>query len=97
MIYCCHCYRTYTTPYHVIPSHSTINCCYTLRHSLHLVTKAEFAAQIFRYALVRSQETDIKQFLVVAKLCIAEQKVTALSVLLKVPSLSILFWSFPYS
>lgn len=54
------------------------------QYSLHLVTKAEFAAQIFRNALVRHQETDVKQLLTVAKLCLSEHRVTALSVLLKV-------------
>lgn len=60
-----------------IPTHLAVR-------SLHLVTKAEFAAQIFRNALVRHQETDIRQLLIVARLCLREHRATALSVLLKV-------------
>lgn len=44
---------------------------------------AETAAQIFRNALVRTQETNTAQFLAVAQLCVEEKKFSAVTVILK--------------
>ena len=48
------------------------------------VTVAENAAQVFRNALLHSQETNSKQFLSVIHLCVKERKITALAVLTQV-------------
>ena len=51
---------------------------------------AENAAQIFRNALLHSQETNSKHFLSVTQLCVKERKLTALSVLTQVRVITVI-------